>query len=152
MQIAEKVARGLKAASIYTGLSSYAIAKKTKINQHIVRAYFLGISNTLVCKNYLDDICKSLGVDKNDIISGKGKYGMYQGDLDGETDTICWTCKKSSTSRDDACSWAGCSPDGKLLFQPVPGWNAIRTKLRLCTKDVDSYIVISCPLYERESL
>ena len=149
MQIAEKVARGLKAASIYTGLSSYAIAKKTKINQHIVRAYFLGISNTLVYKNYLYDICKSLGVDRNDIIAGHGKYGMYQGDLNGETDTICWTCKKSAADRDNACSWAGCSYEGELLFKPVEGWNAIQTDLNLCTKKGKSYIVISCPLYER---
>lgn len=150
MGIAERIARGLKAACIFTGLSSYAIARKTKINKNIVRAYLLGMSEELIYKKYLYDICKCLGVDRNDIIAGNGKYGIYQGNLNSETDTICWTCKKSAADRDNACSWAGCSYEGELLFKPVEGWNAIQTDLNLCTKKEKSYIVISCPLYERE--
>ena len=59
-------------------------------------------------------------------------------------DTICWQCKKSTT---DGCSWSS-------KFIPVEGWKATQTSLVVRStkgyeKEDTSYLVRSCPLFER---
>lgn len=69
--------------------------------------------------------------------------------------TICWTCKNAVPDRDGevGCAWS-------RSFVPVEGWEATPTKIVLIYNDEhaehrrgprtdDSYIVHSCPEYER---
>lgn len=54
-------------------------------------------------------------------------------------ETLCWICRVPGTG--------GCSWDRSL--QPVEGWDAKPTKLRLWTGYyVDTFCVKSCPLYQ----
>ena len=51
--------------------------------------------------------------------------------------TICWDCKKAGYGNVSECPW-------EREFKPVDGWNAIYSD------ELDSYAVISCPLFERD--
>lgn len=67
-------------------------------------------------------------------------------------ETICWTCKfctgatlQNPNPKDNnkffTCPWA-------TQYQPVPGWSATQTKLKVApTQTVDSYCVHECPYY-----
>ena len=63
--------------------------------------------------------------------------------------TLCSDCKKAV----GRCSWSGVAPDGKtLLFQPVTGWKAVKTKISGTCRGsncMESYRVISCPEFVR---
>ena len=53
-------------------------------------------------------------------------------------ETLCWFCNKAVCG----CSWS-------KKFEPVPGWDAIKTKVHITAKvDMDSYEVRSCPLFD----
>lgn len=60
-------------------------------------------------------------------------------------DTICWTCK-------NACG--GCSWSQFKVQKPVKGWKAKRTRINTGTPErprmIKSYLVISCPEYEKD--
>lgn len=60
--------------------------------------------------------------------------------------SICWLCQHCIPRKGNPCSWA-------MHFQPVEGWEAKQTWLRLSeTKlqtKVPSYKVINCPLFKR---
>ena len=49
--------------------------------------------------------------------------------------TLCWDCANSTNS---GCSWSD-------KFIPVKGWTAVRNE------EKDSYQVMKCPLFERNS-
>lgn len=51
--------------------------------------------------------------------------------------TICLDCKKAGYGSASECPW-------EKEFKPVDGWNAIYND------ELDSYAVISCPLFERD--
>ena len=51
--------------------------------------------------------------------------------------TLCWDCKNSYTN---GCSWAR-----KLI--PVKEWTAFHSK----KKEFESYLVVNCPKFERDS-
>lgn len=51
--------------------------------------------------------------------------------------TLCWSCAKAGGGNVSECPWA-------REFKPVDGWNAIYND------ELDSYAVISCPLFERD--
>ena len=56
-------------------------------------------------------------------------------------ETLCWTCKNACGK----CSWS-------KGFEPVDGWDAIPTKIKVSIETneyTDSYFVKNCPLYER---
>lgn len=58
--------------------------------------------------------------------------------------TICWRCKNAI----NGCPWS-------RNFRPVKDWIAIPTKIKSSFIDgrqklVDSYIVVSCPLFKTE--
>lgn len=56
-------------------------------------------------------------------------------------ETLCWSCRVPGTG---GCSW-------DKNFQPVEGWEAEPTKLRLWEKGgngTDSFCVTACPLYQ----
>lgn len=67
-------------------------------------------------------------------------------------ETICWTCKfctgatlRNPNQKDKnkffTCPWA-------TQHQPVPGWSATETKLKVAPKQIiDSYFVHECPYY-----
>ena len=55
--------------------------------------------------------------------------------------TLCWSCAKAC----GGCSWS----DGS--FTPVEGWKAEPTKLISLGKEMDSFLVLACPLYERDT-
>lgn len=56
-------------------------------------------------------------------------------------ETKCWTCKNSS----GGCSWS-------RSFRPVKGWLAEKTVIKGIDGYLDSYLVIECPLYDKETL
>ena len=67
---------------------------------------------------------------------------------------ICIDCKKAC----GGCSWSACDPKtGKLLFEPVPGWEAEEVTIVLGDygngkKKIDkTYRITACPLFEGET-
>lgn len=56
-------------------------------------------------------------------------------------ETKCWTCKNSS----GGCSWS-------RSFRPVKGWLAEKTVIKGIDGYLDSYLVIECPLYDKETI
>lgn len=57
---------------------------------------------------------------------------------------LCWSCKNAYSN----CSWS-------KNFIPVDNWVATPTKIKCrykngIVKEMDSYRIIKCPLYERE--
>lgn len=62
---------------------------------------------------------------------------------------ICIDCKKSV----GLCPWSACDPvTKKLLFQPVPGWTATPTKLKVYKGRMEaSYNITACPLFEPDT-
>lgn len=66
----------------------------------------------------------------------------------GLKETLCWYCKKTNGKE---CPWFS------RKEEPVPGWKATQTELKMHKngdkngyKIETSYIVHSCPLFERE--
>lgn len=64
-------------------------------------------------------------------------------------DTLCWSCKNAC----GGCSWSEVDKStNKLRFQPVEGWTADETKVRIgCAQSgryKTSYLVRACPLFE----
>ena len=60
--------------------------------------------------------------------------------------TLCWSCQNAC----GGCSWSEYDPKtGKIKFEPVPGWEAIPTKISMQgrVEKIGSYRVIKCPLY-----
>ncbi len=56
--------------------------------------------------------------------------------------TLCWDCRKAC----GGCSWSS-YPD----YEPVAGWTAIGTKIRMNSNVyAQSYIVIACPEFDRD--
>lgn len=60
--------------------------------------------------------------------------------------TLCWDCKNAL----GGCEWSKAEDYG-----PVPGWEAIPTKIRIDVKhgiETDSFIVLKCPRFKRDAL
>lgn len=149
MEIAERIARGLQAASAYAGLTCYMVSKRAKINSKIVTRYFMGLQKS-IDRATLSAICNALNADVDEIIAGTCKYGLYMGDLENYGETICWTCKRAAAPREVACAWSGLDSKGNPMLQPVKGWNAIKTELEIYHNAKGSYLVIGCPEYIRD--
>lgn len=62
----------------------------------------------------------------------------------------CWTCENAT----GGCSWTAIDQEtGKVMFQPVPGWDATPTRRRLCGKTImESYAIHDCPQYVPDGL
>ena len=61
--------------------------------------------------------------------------------------SLCWECANAY----GGCSWTGIDETGKVMFQPVEGWDAVETTISLGGRRMDkSYKVISCPEFLRE--
>lgn len=59
-------------------------------------------------------------------------------------ETLCWTCQRASTTRDKQCGWVRC-------FKPIENWEAIPKRIiENRVKYMDTYQVISCPLYLKD--
>lgn len=55
--------------------------------------------------------------------------------------TKCWECEWAA-GKNGKCPWA-------TKFEPVPGWEAIPTKLLVSGRQkIDSFIVVECPEFE----
>lgn len=51
------------------------------------------------------------------------------------------------------CPWSGRGEDGKVRFEPVPGWTAEKVPYiggRLDTKNDFTYQISTCPLYRSD--
>ena len=62
--------------------------------------------------------------------------------------SICLDCQRAC----GGCSWSASTPDGKLLFEPVPGWTAERVLLNLGggtekTRYCETYRITACPQF-----
>ena len=57
--------------------------------------------------------------------------------------TLCWDCENAVEP--EICPWAN---DGT----PVPGWLAVRTRIKSNRMKSDSYRVLKCPLFKRDSI
>ena len=55
--------------------------------------------------------------------------------------TLCWDCANAT----GGCPWS-------KRLRPVKGWKAIHTKKMLYGGIHDSYIVLECPLFERDAV
>ena len=60
----------------------------------------------------------------------------------------CWTCKKCYGD----CPWTEYDPEKRrVLFNPVPGWTAIKTvKCSGSEVGMESYQIIHCPMHESD--
>ena len=148
MGIVERIARGLKAACIYKDMMGCRkLSRLSGVEFHTTRRYLLG-EQTRLRIDEIERLCKVLDTNADDIWSGNGKHGLYRGELDSTiAESSCWFCKRAAAPADEACSWAGIDREGKPSFKPVGGWNAIETD---STEHGASYIVVDCPLFERE--
>lgn len=64
-----------------------------------------------------------------------------------ESKQPCWTCKKAC----GGCSWTEVGPDGRVKFEPIPGWDAEKSVRSRDGKTVmESYQINYCPEYEQE--
>lgn len=55
--------------------------------------------------------------------------------------TLCWDCAKAT----GGCSWCD-------EFKPVKGWTAKKTEIKVQSgNNLKSYVVIDCPLFERDA-
>ena len=62
-----------------------------------------------------------------------------------ESTQPCWTCQKAC----GGCSWTERGPDGRVKFEPVPGWRAFPTRRSRDGKTfIESYCIQYCPEYE----
>lgn len=65
-------------------------------------------------------------------------------DATHKRETLCWKCQKAVLG----CSWA-------RNYKPIPGWEAEKTKIRnnpyVPEIWIESYCVIKCPEYEKDS-
>lgn len=58
--------------------------------------------------------------------------------------TLCELCLNAvPNGRDHGCEWS-------ITLQPVPGWDALYSPIKISGQFVDSYKVLSCPRYQRE--
>ena len=55
--------------------------------------------------------------------------------------TLCWDCKNATNN---GCPWSDHA-------EPVPGWEARKTKIKFSGEKTDSYHVYSCPLFKRDA-
>ena len=63
--------------------------------------------------------------------------------MNNHRQTPCWDCAKAT---------GGCSWSDHWEHSPVPGWNAIETRLKWNYEANDcSFIVIECPEFERDA-
>ena len=57
--------------------------------------------------------------------------------------SLCWDCGRSVG--ENKCPWASC-------FKPIEGWRAYKTKKACSGEDNYSYLVVECPLFERDAV
>ncbi len=55
--------------------------------------------------------------------------------------SICWDCERSCAG----CSWS-------RYFEPVVGWKAIPTIVNVRAFKMESFRVVECPLFKRDSI
>lgn len=53
-------------------------------------------------------------------------------------ETLCWSCVNAC----GRCPWSSKS------HTPVEGWNAEKTLIKMADRNLESYRVISCPMYD----
>lgn len=58
--------------------------------------------------------------------------------------TLCWECKNAVPTKDAGCSWS-------RAFQPVEGWTAEKHQQKQSSSVYETYCVISCPLFQKDS-
>lgn len=51
--------------------------------------------------------------------------------------TLCWTCQNAY----NGCPWS-------RNFEPVPGWQATPTKIKMGESYIDSFQVHECPMFQ----
>ena len=147
----ETVARGLRAASIFKGISCKALAQRAGVDFRIVRKYLIGKPESVRITE-LAKMCDVLGVEAGEIRAGTSPYGQYRGSLTGNCElSICWDCARSAATADKSCSWAGLGAGGKPRFEPVEGWKAIKRVYTYNAADnVETYMVVDCPEFLKE--
>ena len=61
---------------------------------------------------------------------------------------LCETCRDYAGIY--GCPWSGRGDDGRVRFEPVPGWTAEKVPYIECNKKYTfTYRIIACPLYVR---
>ena len=71
-------------------------------------------------------------------VTGKVKRHIPR-DLYRSCDTLCWRCAKAINN---GCSWSE-------RFEPVQGWTAVETGIKMNGIMDKSYLVKDCPEFER---
>ena len=61
---------------------------------------------------------------------------------------LCETCQNFAGGEFDECPWTSVGPDGKVKFEPVPGWTARKVPyVSGRIKEDFTYEITACPLY-----
>lgn len=57
----------------------------------------------------------------------------------------CWSCQRYC----GGCPWTEVLPDGKIRFEPVPGWVAKEVVVNQALNPFTSYEIHFCPMYKK---
>ena len=61
---------------------------------------------------------------------------------------LCESCQNYAGGKNNQCLWSGRGADGKVRFEPVPGWTARKVPyVSGRIKEDFTYEISGCPLY-----
>lgn len=61
---------------------------------------------------------------------------------------LCETCQNFAGGEFDECPWTSVGPDGRVKFEPVPGWTAEKVLYSGNNRrQTFTYQISACPLY-----
>lgn len=61
---------------------------------------------------------------------------------------ICFDCKKAY----GGCSWTELDKNGRVRFEPVPGWTAKEITIRFDKRKEKTWHITKCPLFEPDNI
>ena len=126
----------------------------------MIRAVYVTDPNTMVKKHYpsAQEAAKAIGATEGYVRkcchTGDTCCGFYcefgeayhiQGKHNGAKPNICFDYKNACGK----CSWSAADPDtGKLKYEPVPGWTAEKSFLKVGKENIETYHITACPQFE----
>ena len=65
-------------------------------------------------------------------------------DRSGKHTNICIDCQNAC----GGCSWSAVGYGGKILFEPVPGWEASSVSFVVDGRTISTYHITACPQFK----
>lgn len=97
-------------------------------------------------RSYVAGLCNGHKRPKETSLRFEYYSAIYSNDIHGGA-SICWHCANAY----GGCEWTGRDDRGQIKFEPVPGWEAVKTTVSIGGgRRETSYKVIACPKYVPE--